>query len=146
MPASSPGHSRDSVDDDIEVIAMNDILDKNPHSPVDSDDDTDDDGDVALLGHPSPRHHHTSSSKRLWPQIKGIVIEVRELDNISLLLLKTPTERPYITTHNREPTIHWKTAGSSFCEPRSRLTKPLKMTLPVVCHSTGGPCERSTNS
>ncbi|KAF9453714.1 hypothetical protein P691DRAFT_657998 [Macrolepiota fuliginosa MF-IS2] len=74
MDASSPGHSRDSVDDDIEVIAMDDILDKNKHMQDDEDDDVDDNGDVALLGYQSPRHHF-SSPKRLWPQIKGIVLE-----------------------------------------------------------------------
>lgn len=74
MHAGSPRHSSDgSLDDDIEVIAMSD-LDKEIHSPDDSDDENDN-GDTALLGHQLPRRHFPSY-KRLWPQIKDIVIEV----------------------------------------------------------------------
>ncbi len=120
MHASSPGHdSRDSLDDDIEVIAMSD-LDKDNHSPDDSDDENDN-GDVALLGHQSPRHD-TSSPKRLWPQIKGIVIEARLYPHSRIYLLTMLPECTYIVTHNRESIIHRKVAGSGFCE--SCLAQP----------------------
>lgn len=58
---------------------MDDMLDKGPGSSNDSDDDGEDNGDVALLGLRSPRHHFSSSPTSLWQQVKNIVIEVRSL-------------------------------------------------------------------
>ncbi|KXN83227.1 Solute carrier family 41 member 1 [Leucoagaricus sp. SymC.cos] len=89
MPASSPGHNsghRDTLDDDIEVIAMEDMFDKHNDFPDDSDDDGEDTGEAALLGHRSPRHHF--SPQRLWLQTKNIVLESAPtllLTTISLL-------------------------------------------------------------
>lgn len=123
MHASSPGHTTDSLDDDIEVIAMDELLDKNNQSPDDSDDEVDDNGDVALLGHQSPRHH-SSSPKKLWPQIKGIVIEVRRTPVHQCFAVTILVERTYITTHHCEPIIHWKTIGSGLGESHPRLNNP----------------------
>jgi len=92
MNPNSPGH-HDSVDDDIEMIHLSDVEEvRSGHSnaqeaDIDLEDEEDevadaDEGNRALLsGNVNTRSfaQPKSASARIWPQIRGIVIEVCSL-------------------------------------------------------------------
>ncbi|KAL9714657.1 hypothetical protein Ac2012v2_001316 [Leucoagaricus gongylophorus] len=84
MPASSPGQRANAFDDNPETIAMECVKFNGLGSPHDSDDESEDNGDVALL-RSRPRF---SSPTGLWLQTKNIVLESAPtllLTTISLL-------------------------------------------------------------
>lgn len=78
MPASSPGQRANAFDDNPETIAMECVKFNGLGSPHDSDDESEDNGDVALLRSrpPQPRF---SSPTGLWLQTRNIVLEVGTL-------------------------------------------------------------------
>ena len=75
MPASSPGQRANAFDNNPETIAMECVKFNGLGSPHDSDDESEDNGDVALL-RSRPRF---SSPTGLWLQTKNIVLEVGTL-------------------------------------------------------------------
>lgn len=99
MNQNSPG--RGSLDDDVEMLAMNDAAERQlqkplngaPHKPADESSDSDDDefdvdeGQRGLLEssshHDGQRREYSESSRletagKLWHKVKSIVVEVSE--------------------------------------------------------------------
>lgn len=113
MPASSPGQRTDLFDDNNETISMEYVKVNGFGSPHDSDDEVEDNGDVALLrSSPQPRF---SSPAGLWSQTKDIVLEVGTSSSYSCRSLIASQECPNFIAYDYQFTIHWKIAGSSLC-------------------------------
>ena len=114
MPASSPGQRPDLFDDNNETISMEYIKVNGFGSPHDSDDEAEDNGDVALLRSRSPQPRF-SSPAGLWSQTKDIVLEVGTSSSNYCRSLNASQECPNSIAYDYQLTIHWKIAGSSLC-------------------------------
>jgi len=139
---------RDSIEDDIEMIDIQEVQQFHPneYKPVATDTDFDDDlnsnddGNTGLLSG-SPQKVRASA----WIQVRSIVIEVsrrsdyRDSDAIAYVVL---TERADAFDDGYEFAIHWKAVGQGFGMSVFLFSSPVNKDS----DSTGRPCDRLTNS
>lgn len=112
MNQYSPG--RRTADDDIEMFGIQENLLPNQNGDTDPQDDEDADDNQALLRTTDSRVSRHLGQKgsfvTIWPQIKGIVVEVSP-DFLNLHDLSTrPPERSYPAYDHNQSLIHWKVA------------------------------------
>jgi len=149
MESDSPG--RVSSEDDIEMISLPDVVERERRKELAKDtyaeEDEEPEGDErallsgAIQTEPA-RETHISTGRRVWPQIKGIVVEVS--DKVTVLLSSSfPVQSA--------PTLLMTAVSLLFTGKLLDTVSVRYFCRPVVTilneiSSTGGRCARSTSS
>jgi len=130
MESDSPG--RVSSEEDIEMISLPDVVERERRQEYGhtkdayAEEDEEPEGDErALLSGAIQteltRETHISTGRKVWPQIKGIVVEVCiQAAKTSIWLIPRP-ERANPLDDSSQPPVHRKAVGHSFGQRFSLL-------------------------